>query len=153
MKLIWEQEAAGSNPAIPTGNRCFSNWLANFDARWELVGERRPVMSGVAGRRWMIGSPAVRASIFLFDSDSVSICGFCHLEWSLLGPPGWLLDCLIWPPARAAVSSHRRAGQRSRGGSPVMEDLLHIGARALRRATPQDALHDGLGPHGHAVGT
>ena len=25
MDLIWEQEVAGSNPAIPTGTRCFSN--------------------------------------------------------------------------------------------------------------------------------
>ena len=137
MTLIWEQEAAGSNPAITTLQGNFSNRLASYDTSWELVGERRPVMYGVAGRRWMISFPAIGASIVLYDSDSVSVCGFCHLQLVRQVPPGWLLDCLIWPPARAAVSSHRRAGQRSRGGSRVMEDLLHIGARALRRATPR----------------
>jgi len=33
MELIWEQEAAGSNPAIPTGQSHFSNVLTR-SARW-----------------------------------------------------------------------------------------------------------------------
>jgi hypothetical protein len=64
----------------PDSAEVFANLLTNYYSNWELVGERRPVMYGVAGRRWMIGSPAVRASIFLFDSGSVSICRFCHLQ-------------------------------------------------------------------------
>jgi hypothetical protein len=47
VKLIWEQEAAASNPAIPTGHGYFSN---TFPCNVIVAGRARRLMSvGVVG--------------------------------------------------------------------------------------------------------
>jgi len=101
----------------PDRAETFSNWLANNDTRWELVGECRPVMYDVAGRRWMIGSPAVRASVsrstrIQFRFVYSAICNeFARLaaglpdlaRWTTLGP--------------SSPSRHSRSREASSPGS------------------------------------
>jgi hypothetical protein len=78
-RLLWEQEVAGSNPAIPTGQTNLSNIF--------LIPEMQRVQSlAVAVWRlvWLDGGRCLaptpsRPAVLSFASDSVSIYGFCHL--------------------------------------------------------------------------
>src|SRR5580692_7096962 len=67
-RLLWEQEAAGSNPAIPTDHLDISNLVNLVTSSW-AGGSPRLMLATAAGRRCMLAPGSEGSSLRLVHND------------------------------------------------------------------------------------